>query len=86
VPEHAPPRHGRYVGGFDDRDAAGGLRYREAIDPKASQVERDRGADAFLDLQAELARLLGRPVGLVTPAAIKERMRARIERAAVDAV
>jgi len=51
-------------------------------------VEFDRpvGAFEFLDLQAELARMLGRPVDLVTPAAIKERMRARIEREAVDAV
>lgn len=51
-------------------------------------VEFDRpvGAFEFLDLQDELARMLGRPVDLVTPAAIKERMRARIEREAVDAV
>jgi uncharacterized protein len=51
-------------------------------------VEFDRpvGAFEFLDLQDELARTLGRPVDLVTPAAIKERMRARIEREAVDAV
>ncbi len=51
-------------------------------------VEFDRpvGAFEFLDLRDELARMLGRPVDLVTPAAIKERMRARIEREAVDAV
>lgn len=51
-------------------------------------VEFDRpvGAFEFLDLQDDLARTLGRRVDLVTPAAIKERMRARIERDAVDAV
>jgi uncharacterized protein len=47
---------------------------------------RPVGAFEFLDLQDDLARTLGRRVDLVTPAAIKERMRARIERDAVDAV
>lgn len=50
------------------------------------EFERPVGAFEFLDLQDDLARALGRPVDLVTPAAIKERMRARIERDAVDAV
>jgi uncharacterized protein len=50
------------------------------------EFDRPVGAFEFLDLQDELARTLGRPVDLVTPAAIKERMRARIEREAVDAV
>jgi len=51
-------------------------------------VEFDRpfGAFEFLDLQDDLARMLGRPVDLVTPAAVKERMRERIEREAVDAI
>jgi uncharacterized protein len=51
-------------------------------------VEFDRpvGAFEFLDLQDDLARALGRRVDLVTSAAIKERMRARIEREAVAAV
>jgi uncharacterized protein len=43
------------------------------------------GAFAFLDLKADLERLLGRPVDLVTPAAIKPRMRARIRREAIRA-
>jgi uncharacterized protein len=47
-------------------------------------VEFDRPVGAFelLDLQDELARMLGRPVDLVSTAGIKERMRARIEREA----
>lgn len=51
-------------------------------------VEFDRpvGAFEFLDLQDDLALVLGRPVDLVTPAAVTERMRARIEREAVDAI
>jgi len=51
-------------------------------------VEFDRpiGAFEFLELQDDLARMLGRPVDLVTPAAVKERMRPRIEREAVDAI
>ncbi len=44
------------------------------------------GVFEFLDLQDDLARTLGRPVDPVTPAAVKERMRARIEREAIDAV
>jgi len=50
-------------------------------------VEFDRpvGAFEFLDLQDELARMLGRPVDLVSSAAIKERMRARIEHESVEA-
>jgi len=49
-------------------------------------VEFDRPVGAFelLDLQDELAQALGRPVDLVTPAAVKQRMRARVEREAVD--
>jgi uncharacterized protein len=49
-------------------------------------VGRTVGAFEFLDLQEDLARTLGRRVDLVTPAAIKERMRARIELVAVEAV
>ena len=45
-----------------------------------------RNRAEVLDLQDEPARLLGRPVDLVTPAAVKDRMRAQIEREAVDVV
>ena len=48
--------------------------------------DRPLGAFEFLDLQDDLARTLGRPVDLVTPAAVKERMRPRIEREAVRAL
>jgi uncharacterized protein len=50
------------------------------------EFDRSVGAFEFLDLQDDLARTLGRRVDLVTPAAIKDRMRSRIERDAVDAV
>jgi len=49
-------------------------------------ARRPIGAFEFLDLQDELARMLGRRVDLVTPTAVKERMRPRIEREAVDAI
>lgn len=51
-------------------------------------VEFDRpvGAFEFLDLRDDLTHVLGRPVDLETPAAVKERMRARIEREAVVAL
>jgi uncharacterized protein len=50
-------------------------------------VEFDRpvGAFEFLDLKDELEELLGRPVDLVTPAAVKPRMRDRIIEEAVRA-
>lgn len=49
-------------------------------------VEFDRpvGAFEFLDLRDELAQTLGRSVDLVTPAAVEQRMWARVEREAVD--
>jgi uncharacterized protein len=50
------------------------------------EFDRPVGAFEFLDLQEDLAQVLGRPVDLVTPAAVKERMRPRIEREAVDAI
>ena len=50
------------------------------------EFDRPIGAFEFLDLQDDLAQVLGRPVDLVTPAAVKERMRPRIEREAVDAI
>ena len=51
-------------------------------------IEFDRPIGAFevLDLQDDLEQVLGRPVDLVTPAAVKERMRPRIEREAIDAI
>ncbi len=53
---------------------------------RSEALERLADLAPHHDLQDELARMLGRPVDLVTPAAIKERMRARIEREAGDAV
>lgn len=49
------------------------------------EFDRPIGAFEFLDLQHELEEILGRPVDLVTTAAVKERMRPRIEREAVHA-
>ena len=43
--------------------------------------DRPIGAFEFLDLQDDLARMLGRPVDLVTPAAVKERMRRHVGQA-----
>lgn len=50
------------------------------------EFDRPIGAFELLDLQEDLERMLGRPVDLVTPAAVKERMRSRIEREAIDAI
>ena len=50
------------------------------------EFDRPIGAFELLDLQDDLTQVLGRPVDLVTPAAVKDRMRPRIEREAVDAV
>ena len=49
------------------------------------EFEHPVGAFAFLDLKGTLEDMLGRPVDLVTPAAIKPRMRERIEREAIRA-
>ena len=49
------------------------------------EFDRPVGAFEFLDLQDELEHVLGRPVDLVTPAAVKERMRPGIEQEAVHA-
>ena len=49
------------------------------------EFERPVGAFEFLDVQELLADALGRPVDLVTPAAVKPWMRDRVEREAVDA-
>ena len=38
------------------------------------EFDRPIGAFELLDLQEDLERMLGRPVDLVTPAAVKERM------------
>lgn len=63
---------------------------RDAMDAASDVdllVEFDRpvGAFEFLDVQALLADALGRPVDLVTPAAVKPWMRERVDREAVRA-
>jgi len=63
---------------------------RDALLPESDVdvlVEFDRpvGAFACLDLESELEHLLGRTVDLVTPAAIKPRLRERIQREAIRA-
>ena len=49
------------------------------------ELERPLGAFEFFDLRDLLADVLGRPVDVVTPAALRPWMRERVEREAVRA-
>ena len=94
---HAAAERERHtLGGFDARAIepnaeAGDIVQRHSHRPRDSDIDllvefnRPIGLFAFARLQRELGDRLGRPVELVTPAALKPQLRERILREAVIA-